>query len=102
MNDLSVRTIGMYILGGLIVAACFWLIRTTPGEHVQEWATITGIIGYLIRDSGGAAGTRAAERITKSNHDAQPTITTTSAGPPRTTTTVDPSEPYPDDRHDLR
>ena len=93
MTDLNVRTLGTYIIGGLVVVACFYLINSTSGEHVQEWATITGIIGYLIRDAGGAAGTRAAERITAANASAQPTVTTTSAGPPPTTTTVTPSEP---------
>ncbi len=92
MTDLNLRVVGMYVLGVVIVAACFWLIATTAGEHVQEWATITGIIGFLIRDAGGAAGTRAAERITESNANAQPTTTVTSAGPPATSITTTPSD----------
>jgi hypothetical protein len=90
VTDLNVRTVGMYLLGLIIIAGCFYLIASAPAdrEPIQEWATITLIVGYLIRDAGGAAGTRAAERITAANAEAQPTVTTTSGTPPAQTTTT--------------
>ena len=103
VTDLNIRTVGMYALGLIIIAGCFYLIAAAPAdrEPIQEWATITLIVGYLIRDAGGAAGTRAAERITASNAAAQPTTTMTTQGDPPTTTTVQPSLTAPNDSTSL-
>ena len=87
-----ITAMGIVFAGG----AFLYLTLGLDGSRVES---VHLIISGLM---GGAAHYLFGADIQQRANSAVPTITTTSAGPPRTTTTVDPSEPYPDDRHDLR
>ena len=81
------------IFGG---GAFLYLTLGVEGARVES---VHLIISGLM---GGAAQYLFGADIQQRANSAVPTITTTSAGPPATTTRVDPGEPYPDDRHDFR
>jgi len=87
MKD-TVDAAAKYVIAGVVILGCFVLLyQARGGDPTLPWATITLIVGWLIRDSAGNSATGQVLRI----QAAQPTVTATS-GPPATTT-VTPADP---------
>lgn len=104
----GIDTLAKYAIALAVIIGCFVLIGTSapltqadgtifPPDNTQPWSILALIVGWLIRDSAGNSATANVERIAA----AQPTTTTTNAGPPVTSTTVRPSNPDPLDVTDI-
>ena len=82
MNDL-LQSVAKYAIALVVIIGCLLLIYQSRGDQVQPWTIIGLIVGWIIRDSAGNSATSNVERIAAS----QPTVTSTSGPPARTTVT---------------
>ena len=89
----GVRIVGTYTLLVIALLGCFSLIYFGRGNEEQAWPVILLIIGALVRDAASIQSAQSTERIAAATISAQPTVTTTTSGPPRQTTTIDPGGP---------
>jgi len=78
-----------YIIALSLIVGCFVLIYQGRGDQTQPWTVIGLIAGWIIRDSAGNSAASNVATIAA----AQPTVTSTSGPPARTTVT--PAEAQP-------
>ena len=83
---------------GIVFAGGVFLFLTLGFEGTRVESVHLIISGLM----GGAAQYLFGADIQQRANSNVPTITTTSAGPPATTMTVDPREPFPDDKFEAR
>ena len=90
------REVTTFLIGLVVLGGCGALIFFSRGSEEQAWLMVGFVIAYYFNRQQQSSAVRDVL-------SAQPTVTTTAGPPPSTTISqVDPAEPYPDDRHDLR
>ena len=88
MNIETARTFFTYGIATLILVGAFALIYQGRGDSAQAWLAIGSVLGFVLRDAGGAAATGQLLRV----QAAQPTTTVTSGPPATATVTPGPTD----------